>query len=364
LDSLFDLPPQQLKNELNKKILSVQNEIEKQQKEREGLIKLKDIYCKNVKFGDSQSAELALKANEEKIQTLNNQLRKYKETIEQLEMSRQNNQTSSNYSSEYSSSSNSGGGCDNGERHIYQSPSDHSVNNSCSPSTPQSAHYHMSTTNGQNNINKVSSASANLNHNTVAYVMSPLNNLNKSAPLVNCNNNESFDDELDDDDDDDEENYEDDTNKENKQKDNTMSRQNTTIISQYQSSHLVNNTNKLNGTQALKTTTSAAATATIANENGTAQYSECQYDHIDSYVQQANGSSTHIEHQQHFEDVVIGTALVIYAFNGSVQNAMSIQENESLSVLERDSGDGWTLVKRLNGEKGYVPTDYIRIVYY
>ena len=43
---------------------------------------------------------------------------------------------------------------------------------------------------------------------------------------------------------------------------------------------------------------------------------------------------------------------------------MSVEENESLSVLEKDSGDGWTLVKRLNGEKGYVPTDYIRIVYY
>ena len=43
---------------------------------------------------------------------------------------------------------------------------------------------------------------------------------------------------------------------------------------------------------------------------------------------------------------------------------MSIEESESLNVLEKDSGDGWTLVKRLNGEKGYVPTDYIQIVYF
>jgi hypothetical protein len=63
-------------------------------------------------------------------------------------------------------------------------------------------------------------------------------------------------------------------------------------------------------------------------------------------------------------EVVIGTALVIYYFEGNVQNAISVQENESLSVLERDSGDGWTLVRKLNGEKGYVPTDYIRIVFY
>ena len=63
-------------------------------------------------------------------------------------------------------------------------------------------------------------------------------------------------------------------------------------------------------------------------------------------------------------DVVIGTALAIYAFEGNVQNAIGIEENESLSVLERDSGDGWTLVRKLNGDKGYVPTDYIRIVYY
>lgn len=54
----------------------------------------------------------------------------------------------------------------------------------------------------------------------------------------------------------------------------------------------------------------------------------------------------------------------MYSFDGNVQNSIAILENESLSVLEKDSGDGWTLVKRLNGEKGYVPTDYIQIVYY
>lgn len=64
------------------------------------------------------------------------------------------------------------------------------------------------------------------------------------------------------------------------------------------------------------------------------------------------------------DEIQIGTALVMYSFDGNVQNSISIQENESLNVLERDSGDGWTLVKRLNGEKGYVPTDYIQIVYY
>ena len=43
---------------------------------------------------------------------------------------------------------------------------------------------------------------------------------------------------------------------------------------------------------------------------------------------------------------------------------MNIDVNESLNILERDSGDGWTLAQRLNGERGYVPTKYVEIAYY
>lgn len=90
---------------------------------------------------------------------------------------------------------------------------------------------------------------------------------------------------------------------------------------------------------------------------------EAQYDQVDAclYDQPAAGSEAAAVAA---EEAQIGTALAMYTFDGSVQNSIAIQESESLSVLEKDSGDGWTLVKRLNGEKGYVPTDYIQIVFY
>ncbi len=99
------------------------------------------------------------------------------------------------------------------------------------------------------------------------------------------------------------------------------------------------------------------------------QYStEAQYEPIDSPP--LTGNSVTANYRQDSQDFdldneqVIGKALVIYEFKGTVQNAISIIENETLNVLEKDSGDGWTLVKRNNTEKGYVPTDYIRIEYF
>jgi uncharacterized protein YgiM (DUF1202 family) len=43
---------------------------------------------------------------------------------------------------------------------------------------------------------------------------------------------------------------------------------------------------------------------------------------------------------------------------------MSVEKNETLQVLSQKNNDGWTLVKRLNGERGYVPTGYISITYH
>lgn len=36
-------------------------------------------------------------------------------------------------------------------------------------------------------------------------------------------------------------------------------------------------------------------------------------------------------------------------------------ENEELHIIELDQGDGWTRVRRMNGdcEEGFVPTSYV-----
>jgi hypothetical protein len=52
---------------------------------REGLLKLREIYSKNQKFGDSQSAELALQANDSKLASLYESLKKYQDFYTQVE---------------------------------------------------------------------------------------------------------------------------------------------------------------------------------------------------------------------------------------------------------------------------------------
>jgi hypothetical protein len=50
-------------------------------------MKLKDIYTTNQKFGDSQAALVALKQNEEKLNSLNLQLVKYQDLYQEAELS-------------------------------------------------------------------------------------------------------------------------------------------------------------------------------------------------------------------------------------------------------------------------------------
>lgn len=412
-NDLYSLPPQQLKKELLKKIDSLQAEIIKQQKEREGIIKLKDIYSKNQKLGDAQATTQALEMNEEKLQNLTNQLRNYQDIYNEVEVNgnynlkqsnnhqqqqqqqMQQQQQHSSSSNEYSSSSTStisGNGnshkITNGNGtlprenltttlHIYQSPSQTSVNNSNSnshnnnsnvnssvPGTPNS-HHSTETPAKKNNIS---------NNSAGAYAVSPVSQMlttntnNKMAPIVGTNNNESFDD-----DDDDDENYDDGCYE-------NPSAALKAVNLKYQSQ-----TNMIlsSGSKALTDSSTTATTksdsfksngkndknsfshpaSSLADSTAGIIYADSQYDHVDS-INMYDAQQNQQDDNEYDKDLIIGTALVMYAFEGSVQNAMSIQENESLNVLEKDKGDGWTLVKRLNGEKGYVPTDYIRIVYY
>ena len=225
--NLFELPPQQLKNELLKKMNALQAEIDKQTKEREGLNKLKEIYSKNQKFGDSQSAELALKSNEEKLSSLYSHLKKYQEIYNQVELnqtatlnSTSNNGNGNNNSTLHqqahyfecssngsgSSDSNSGMHMGNGNgadslkrageeekhvQHIYQSPSENSINKSANG---------LANGNGQHGTTSFSSITP-ATCTTLAYTVSSSSSsmpTSKLAPLVNSNNNESFDDEDDD----------------------------------------------------------------------------------------------------------------------------------------------------------------------
>lgn len=301
--------------------------------------------------------------NEEKLNNLTNQLRNYQDIYNEVELNgnynnnnikHSNNQQPQQHSAssnEYSSSSSSthSNGKLNGtlardkltqqtsNMHIYQSPSQTSVNNNSNnantsqPGTPNSNHSNNYVTN---------ETPVKANNSSGAYAVSPVSQLltNKMAPIV-TNNNESFDD--------DDENYDDGCYED-------PSAALKCVSLKYQSKALTDSSTTT--TDSIKSNKNI--TSNLPDNTASIIYADSQYDHVDSnlYDQDNNNDCD--------KDLIIGTALVMYAFEGTVQNAMSIQENESLNVLEKDKGDGWTLVKRLNGEKGYVPTDYIRIVYY
>lgn len=53
--------------------------------------------------------------------------------------------------------------------------------------------------------------------------------------------------------------------------------------------------------------------------------------------------------------------VVLFPPSGASEGTISMQEGEVLSVIEEDKGDGWTRVRRNNGDEGYIPTSYVSI---
>ncbi|XP_056870374.1 cdc42-interacting protein 4 homolog isoform X5 [Takifugu flavidus] len=57
----------------------------------------------------------------------------------------------------------------------------------------------------------------------------------------------------------------------------------------------------------------------------------------------------------------IGKCTAMYNFPGASEGTIAMQEGEVLAVVEEDKGDGWTRVRRNNGDEGYIPTSYVTI---
>ncbi|XP_035603490.1 cdc42-interacting protein 4 homolog isoform X4 [Oncorhynchus keta] len=69
------------------------------------------------------------------------------------------------------------------------------------------------------------------------------------------------------------------------------------------------------------------------------------------------------EEEEKEEELVapIGQCTAMYNFPGASEGTITMQEGEVLSVVEEDKGDGWTRVRRANGNEGYIPTSYVSI---
>jgi actin cytoskeleton-regulatory complex protein SLA1 len=53
-------------------------------------------------------------------------------------------------------------------------------------------------------------------------------------------------------------------------------------------------------------------------------------------------------------------AVALYDFNADGEDELSIQEGESLAVLERDADDWWK-VRNSHGAEGVVPASYVEV---
>lgn len=58
---------------------------------------------------------------------------------------------------------------------------------------------------------------------------------------------------------------------------------------------------------------------------------------------------------------MIFPAISLLSLTGASEGTISMQEGEVLAVVEEDKGDGWTRVRRNNGDEGYIPTSYVAI---
>lgn len=54
----------------------------------------------------------------------------------------------------------------------------------------------------------------------------------------------------------------------------------------------------------------------------------------------------------------------IFSVTATNEGSVPMAENEEMQILEQDQGDGWTRVRKTDGDEGFVPTSYIECHYY
>ncbi|CAJ0935372.1 unnamed protein product, partial [Mesorhabditis belari] len=66
-----------------------------------------------------------------------------------------------------------------------------------------------------------------------------------------------------------------------------------------------------------------------------------------------------------YEEPALGTCVALFPFEGSTDGTMKLAEGEEYLLLEKDEGDGWTRVRKIDGAfEGFVPTSYLKCKYY
>uniref|UniRef100_A0A8C5B1E6 Thyroid hormone receptor interactor 10a n=1 Tax=Gadus morhua TaxID=8049 RepID=A0A8C5B1E6_GADMO len=94
------------------------------------------------------------------------------------------------------------------------------------------------------------------------------------------------------------------------------------------------------------------------SDEGTPDHSQAIYAEFDDDFEEEEEEE---EVEEEEPTVAIGNCTAMYNFPGASEGTISMQEGEVLDVVEEDKGDGWTRVRRTNGDEGYIPTSYVSI---
>ncbi|KAG2471282.1 CIP4 protein, partial [Polypterus senegalus] len=122
---------------------------------------------------------------------------------------------------------------------------------------------------------------------------------------------------------------------------------------------------QMNRSDTLKYNAHYNQTTTINNNNGSLEKDSPEAAHSDDSSQDNISQPIYAEFDDDFEEeesiLPIGQCTAMYTFDGSSEGTISMAEAETFNVVEEDKGDGWTRVRRANGDEGYVPTSYVKI---
>ncbi|KAK7504998.1 hypothetical protein BaRGS_00003568, partial [Batillaria attramentaria] len=89
-EDFSDLPPNQRRRKLQQKIDGIKKEMAKEQAEREGMLKLKDVYANNPALGDPNMLEKKVEENAQKLDAIRQELQKYEGYLAECEGKRRN----------------------------------------------------------------------------------------------------------------------------------------------------------------------------------------------------------------------------------------------------------------------------------
>ncbi|XP_077380261.1 thyroid hormone receptor interactor 10b isoform X1 [Festucalex cinctus] len=73
-----------------------------------------------------------------------------------------------------------------------------------------------------------------------------------------------------------------------------------------------------------------------------------------------NRQSIYTDFDDDFDDC--GQCTALYNFEGNSEGTISVTDGELLTIMEEDKGDGWMRVLRANGEEGFIPSSYVKLV--